>query len=292
MAPGPPKAIGKGLFTNAFLALLFTGRYVAGRSLHSLTAGLARHGADISGATLTGALARAGTLLAPLEEAITARSRDSWHLHADETSWHVFAPRAGGGPARWWLWVFIGPDTCCFVMDPARSGAVLARHAGIGEATGQLASDPDGGLRQLVISSDFYSVYTSAGKEADGLVNLYCWAHVRRHFVRAGDANPAQLAYWTRLAYWTSAWLERIKALYAAREELRPPGQTPPGRPATPRRPGWGKPAPPGTMRSPSSTPPAPARWPLPACRNLRRRRWRRWTGNGTAWPRTATTRW
>ena len=58
------------------------------------------------------------------------------------------------------------------------------------------------------------SVYTSAGNKADGLVNLYCWAHVRRHFVRAGDANPAQLKYWTE------AWLERIKALYAAHEEL------------------------------------------------------------------------
>jgi transposase len=44
MAPGPPKAIGKGLLTNGFLAQLFTERYVAGRNLHSLTAGLARHG--------------------------------------------------------------------------------------------------------------------------------------------------------------------------------------------------------------------------------------------------------
>jgi transposase len=40
MAPGPPKAIGKGLFSNGFIALLFTERYVAGRSLHSLTAGV------------------------------------------------------------------------------------------------------------------------------------------------------------------------------------------------------------------------------------------------------------
>ena len=36
-------------------------------------------------------------------------------------------------------------------------------------------------------------------------MNLFCWAHIRRYFVRAGDANPAQLAYWT------AAWLERIK---------------------------------------------------------------------------------
>jgi transposase len=32
--------------------------------------------------------------------------------------------------------------------------------------------------------------------------------------VRAGDANPAQLKYWTE------AWLERIKDLYAAHEQL------------------------------------------------------------------------
>ena len=61
-------------------------------------------------------------------------------------------------------------------MDPSRSGAVLARHAGIDEETGQLAGDQDGGPRRLVISSDFHKVYESAGKKADGLVNLYCWA--------------------------------------------------------------------------------------------------------------------
>gem|GEM_PF-747829 len=214
-APGPPKAIGKGLFTNAFIAMLFTERFVAGRSMNSLVTGLARHGADVAPGTLAGACAQAGALLAPLEDAITARSRRSWHLHADETTWRVFAPRDGDGPARWWLWVFLGADTACFVMDATRSGAVLARHAGIDEKTGQLTpDDDDGGPRRLVISSDFYAVYQSAGKKAGGLVNLYCWAHIRRYFVRAGDANPAQLGYWT------AAWLERVRDLYATHAQL------------------------------------------------------------------------
>jgi transposase len=214
MAPGPPKAIGKGLFSNAFIAMLFTERHVAGRSMNSLVTGLARQGAEVSPATLAGTCAQAGALLGPLADAITERSRGSWHLHADETTWRVFAPREADGPAKWWLWVFIGPDTVCFVMDPTRSGTVLARHAGIDEKTGQLTGGGDGGPRRLVISSDFYAVYSSAGKKADGLVNLFCWAHVRRHFVRAGDANPAQLTYWT------DAWLERIRDLYAAHDEL------------------------------------------------------------------------
>jgi len=67
-APGPPKAIGKGLVTNGFIALLFTERYVAGRSQNSLIAGLSRHGADISPAKLAGTCAAAGSLLAPPEE--------------------------------------------------------------------------------------------------------------------------------------------------------------------------------------------------------------------------------
>jgi transposase len=214
MAPGPPKAIGKGLFSNGFIAMLFTERYVAGRSMNSLVTGLARQGAAISPATLSGTCAQAGALLAPLEEAIVARSRASWHLHADETTWRVFAPDDGDGPVKWWLWVFIGADTVCFVMDPSRAAVVLARHAGIDADTGQLSPHDDGGPRRLVISSDFYAVYQSAGRKADGLVNLYCWAHIRRHFVRAGDANRVQLQYWAE------AWLQLIRDLYRAHDEL------------------------------------------------------------------------
>ena len=116
MAPGPPKAIGKGLFTNGFIAMLLTERFTAGRSMNSLVTGLSRQGAEISPATLAGTCAQAGRLLAPLSDAIAERNRDSWLLHADETTWRVFAPGDGDGPAKYWLWVFIGPDTVCFVM--------------------------------------------------------------------------------------------------------------------------------------------------------------------------------
>jgi transposase len=85
-APGPPKAIGKGVVTNGFTAMLLTERFVAGRSMNSLATGLSRQGAEISPATLAGTCAQAGALLAPLADAVTERSRGSWHLHADETT--------------------------------------------------------------------------------------------------------------------------------------------------------------------------------------------------------------
>ena len=52
-ASGPPKAIGKGLLSIAFIAMLITERYMAGRSQNSLVTGLARHRAEVSPATLT-----------------------------------------------------------------------------------------------------------------------------------------------------------------------------------------------------------------------------------------------
>ena len=65
-----------------------------------------------------------------------------------------------------------------------------------------------------MLSTDFYTVYESAGNKADRLVNLYCTAHVRRHFVRAGDANPVQLKRRTQ------AWLDRFNELYRAHDQL------------------------------------------------------------------------
>ena len=74
-------------------------------------------------------------------------------------------------------------------------GRVLARHAGIDEETGQLTADEDGGPRRLVISSDFYTVYESAGKKADGLVNLFCWAqYAEPGIMRNGFARVAGAA--------------------------------------------------------------------------------------------------
>ena len=213
-APGPPKAIGKGLFSSGFIAMLLVERFAAGRSQNSLVTGLARHGAEISPATLTGTVGQAAGLLAPLAEAIAERNRESWHFHADETTWRVFCPGEGSGSVKFWLWVFIGADTVAFVMDPTRSGAVLARHAGLDEKTGELLPAADGSPRRLVISSDFYAVYQSAGKKAGGLVNLYCFAHARRHFVRAGDASPVQLKYWVQ------NWLALFAGLYKAHDEL------------------------------------------------------------------------
>ena len=53
----------------------------------------------------------------------------------------VRAPRTGPARRSGGSRSSSGRNTVCFVMDPSRSGAVLARHAGIDEKTGQLTGD-------------------------------------------------------------------------------------------------------------------------------------------------------
>jgi hypothetical protein len=104
---------------------------------------------------------------------------------------------------RWWLWVFVGADTTVFSIEPSRSTKVLTEHLGIDLAAGSLEAG-----RRLLVSSDFFSVYQALAT-VDGVDPLWCWAHIRRYFIRAGDAHPG-------LRAWTAAWLDRIGALYGA----------------------------------------------------------------------------
>lgn len=207
VSPPPPKPIPKGLFTAGFLARLLVEKYVLGRPLERIVSALANDGLDVAKGTLVGTLEALSELLAPLDQAIRDRNAEAGHLHVDETSWKVFEEVAGKANNRWWLWTFVGPDTVVFIIDPTRATAVLTRHLGIDMDAGALEEG-----RHLLVSSDFYTTYQSVAK-VDGVDPLYCWAHIRRYFIRAGDAH-------TELKAWTGVWLERIGALYGAHQAL------------------------------------------------------------------------
>lgn len=208
MPPPVPKAIAKGRFTTGFLARLLVEKFGLGRPTHRIVAALANDGLEVSEGTLAGVFADLARLLVPLAEMIAARNRASVHLHADETRWQVFAEVAGKDSQRWWLWVFVGVDTTVFRIAPTRSFAVLTEHLGLDPDTKEL---PTG--RELVLSSDFYTVYQKLGT-GQAVDNLWCWAHIRRYFIRAADGHPC-------LADWAGSWVEQIGGLYAARAAMR-----------------------------------------------------------------------
>ena len=207
IAPVPPNPVAKGRFTAGFLARLLYQKYVLGLPVHRIVRALAADGLDVAEGTVTGALRAVADLLVPLEEAIIARNAQAVHVHADETSWRVFEQTEDKDGHRWWLWVFIAADTVVFRMDPTRSAAVLDRHFGLDRAE---ASLPAG--RRLVLSTDFYAAYQSLAR-VEGVDPLWCWAHIRRYFIRAGDAHE-------QLRYWREAWVARIADLYLAHRAM------------------------------------------------------------------------
>lgn len=200
-APVVAAPVAKGRFTAGFLARLLFQKYVLGLPLHRIARALAAEGLDVAEGTLSGALKAVAGLLAPLGEAIAARNAQARHVHADETTWRVFERVEGKDGNRWWLWVFLAEDTVVFTMDPTRSTAVLERHFGIDRATGSL---PAG--RHLLLSTDFYTAYQSLAR-VEGVDPLWCWAHIRRYFIRAGDAHD-------QLRHWRDQWVGRIADLY------------------------------------------------------------------------------
>ena len=206
-APGPPKLTGGGLLTTEFCVNLLIAKYALGLPFNRVIAMLSFQGLQVAPGTLAGTARRLNDLLAPLAGAIAARNAAAGHAHADETSWRVFGEPAGNGGDRWWLWVFTGPDTVVYQIAPSRSLKVIEDHYGVSE--GQLPE----GRGPLILSSDFFSVYQSfSGLE--GVTPLWCWAHIRRRFIRAGDAHRKDLGEWA------DAWVARISALYAAHRRL------------------------------------------------------------------------
>jgi|TARA_B100001971_G_C18246088_1_gene574331 transposase len=193
-APSPPKLVPKGMFSTGFWARLVTEKYLLQRPLHRIRQSLAMEGLPVSAGTLTGGLKRIGKLIQPLNTLILERSRGANHWHMDETRWLVFEEIEKKTGHRWWLWVVITADTCAYLLDPSRSSEVPKNHLG---------ENPEG-----IINADRYSAYKAMENLFDNLRIAFCWAHVRRDFIRARDG-------YKKLYPWGETWVKRIDALFA-----------------------------------------------------------------------------
>jgi len=194
-APCPPKLIPKGMFATSFWVRLLMEKFLFQRPLHRVRKVLALEGLCVSQGTLTGGLQRIGELLQPVYTRILERSRTANHWKMDETSWLVFEEVEGKEGHRWWLWVVITNDTVVFLLEPTRSARVPRDHLG---------ENPEG-----IINADRYSVYKALG---DNILVAFCWAHVRRDFVRIRDGYP-------RLCRWGESWVARINELFKLNDE-------------------------------------------------------------------------
>jgi transposase len=201
-APLPSKLLPKSIYGTSLWIHLLLEKFHLQRPTHRTVEQLRLLGLSLAPGTITDGLKRIEPLLTPIYEAICARHTESKYFQADETRWKVFIEKAGKAGYLWWLWLFAGEESIVYVLDPSRSHDVPESH---------FADDTQG-----VLMVDRYSAYKAMQQVKEGkLVLAFCWAHVRRDFVRVGKGYP-------ELTQWALGWLRRIRELYRLnRERLR-----------------------------------------------------------------------
>ncbi len=118
-------------------------------------------------------------------------------FHGDETRWEVFEEVEGKTGHRWYLWVMQSVSVVYYRMAPGRGADVPKGHV----AT--LRKD----LLKVVLVCDRYRAYKSLALDCDELMLAFCWAHVRRDFLKAARS-------WPELERWMGTWVDDIRALY------------------------------------------------------------------------------
>src|SRR5262249_9558508 len=206
-APPAPKLIPKSLLGGSVWVEVLLDKFDSYRPTQRLLEQWRLWGLDRAGGTLTEGLRRLEPLSAPVLGALLLRNRQSHYKQADETRWLVFVEQQGKVGFGWWLWVFNGEDTVVYWLDESRSHQVPEDHYPAGA----------GG----VLMVDRYSAYKAMAQVKTGTLTLaFCWAHVRRDFVRVGKG-------WPELKDWALQWLRRIRELYRLNRQRLAPGADP-----------------------------------------------------------------
>jgi transposase len=196
-----PKLIPKGVLGVSVWVEILLDKFASYRPTERLLAQWRLLGLDVAAGTVAGGLERLEPLFQPLYDALLRRNAAAAFAQADETRWMVFVVQEGKTGYRWWLWVFLGEDTVAFRLDPTRSHDVPEGH---------FPADAD-----VVLMVDRYSAYKAMAQVKRGdVVLVFCWAHVRRDFVKVGKG-------WPDHKEWALAWLRRIRELYGHERHRR-----------------------------------------------------------------------
>jgi transposase len=194
MAAPAPKLIPKGRYGTSVWVEVVLDKYFGYRPTERLLGSWRLWDLDLAPGTVTDGLQRLEVLLRPIYQALQERNRHGDLHQADETRWPVFVVLEGKEGYGWWLWVLLGPDTVVFVLNVSRGHEVPEDHYQA-ESRG-------------VLVVDRYSAYKAMSWVKQGfLVLAFCWAHVRRDFIRVGKG-------WPQAKTWALEWLRRIRGLY------------------------------------------------------------------------------
>ena len=196
VAPGPAQLWPRALLGPDLLAKILTEKFLLMRPLHRIVAALGMEGLCLAEGSLVGMFWQLQPMVAPLFEAFAERNAQSAYLHVDETRWRaLWAIR---GP-KYWLWVFVGPDTTLYALAGSRGHEVVVEFLGL---------RPDSaGAQAITVICDFMKAYDALH---DMVERARCWAHWRRLVLECLVRCPDDAA----LQAWVQEWVAHVDDLF------------------------------------------------------------------------------
>jgi transposase len=191
-APAPAQAVEKGLAAEGLLAHVVTSKYVDHQPLHRLEKIFGRYGADLSRKTLCDWVAECAHALTPIYEHLGRTIVTADYLQTDDTPITILQDDGSSRTGR--LWVYVDPIGRRVFFD-----ATATRER---EGPERVLKDFRGYLQ-----ADAYSAYDALYRRGK-IVEIGCWAHVRRKFFDTREEDPEALKV-----------LALIQRLYAVERE-------------------------------------------------------------------------
>ncbi len=202
VAPKPAQPIEKGLPGPGLLAQVVVSKYCDHLPLHRQESIFARHGMELSRATMCDWTRASALMLEPIVAAMKERIVESKVIHADDTPVTVREP-GKSGTHQGQFWTYLGDDNHPYVVydytpSRRRDGPVefLCDFKGTAEQPRYLHADAYGGYDGIYVPDD----------DGRHVLEVACWAHARRKFhdARNSDVNRAHAML---------AWIQRLYAI-------------------------------------------------------------------------------
>lgn len=190
-APMPSLPIERGLASAGLLAHVLVAKYCDHLPLYRQSVIYGREGVDLDRTLLAEWVGKAAALLRPLIEAITRHVMAGKQLHADDTPVPVLNPGLGKTKTGR-LWVYLrdqrphggpAPPAVLYRYTPDRRGEHPRGH--LSGFRGHLHADGYAGFSEL---------YQARDGRPPPVVEVACWAHVRRKFYDIHVATAAPIA--------------------------------------------------------------------------------------------------
>ncbi len=174
--PAPVNVLDKSVADVSFLAGMLVDKFVYHLPLYRQHQRLRQNGIDLSRATLTNLSSRAIELLTPIFHAQFGNILQSRVLAMDETPIKAGRKRKGKLRQAYFWPVYGEADEIAFSYSPSRASKHV--HEVLGDTF------------EGVLVSDGNEAYARYAQTREAVTHAECWAHTRRYFERAKEAEP------------------------------------------------------------------------------------------------------